>query len=221
MSVLDVYLEGRHYMVMMPLNQKSHHQGLAIAGQSGAFAVAAVVTESTRRRLPNLNQRRRKDYYFSRKKKINPLHMLLVRLMKVLQVTMNFEETLELFLELHLHCNCISNLTLYPLGAENEKAGIVNQQKLEKKFGQSSVFVTSTLLENGGTLKSASPASLLKEAIHVISCGYEDKTDWGKEVKSRAWWLLLADESKHTLQSKSYIFFSRLAGSMDQSQKIF
>ncbi|KAG8044381.1 hypothetical protein GUJ93_ZPchr0050g33540 [Zizania palustris] len=66
--------------------------------------------------------------------------------------------------------------------AENEKAGIVNQEKLEKKFGQSSVFVASTLLENGGTLKSASPASLLKEAIHVISCGYEDKTDWGKEI---------------------------------------
>jgi hypothetical protein len=191
MSVLDVYLEGRHYMVMMPLKQKSHHQGLAIAGQSGAFAVAAVVTESTRRRLPNLKPRRRKDYYFSRKKKINPLHMLLVRLMKVLQVTMNFKETLELFLELHLHCNCIYNLTLLPLGAENEKAGIVNQQKLEKKFGQSSVFVTSTLLENGGTLKSASPASLLKEAIHVISCGYEDKTDWGKEVKSRALWLVV------------------------------
>ncbi|CAN6222897.1 unnamed protein product [Urochloa humidicola] len=67
-------------------------------------------------------------------------------------------------------------------GADIEKAGIVNQQKLEKKFGQSSVFVASTLLENGGTLKSASPASLLKEAIHVISCGYEDKTDWGKEI---------------------------------------
>uniref|UniRef100_A0A0D9WXC4 Cellulose synthase n=1 Tax=Leersia perrieri TaxID=77586 RepID=A0A0D9WXC4_9ORYZ len=67
-------------------------------------------------------------------------------------------------------------------GAETDKTGIVNQQKLEKKFGQSSVFVASTLLENGGTLKSASPASLLKEAIHVISCGYEDKTDWGKEV---------------------------------------
>jgi len=23
---------------------------------------------------------------------------------------------------------------------------------------------------------------LLKEAIHVISCGYEAKTEWGKEV---------------------------------------
>lgn len=55
--------------------------------------------------------------------------------------------------------------------------------KLEKKFGQSPVFVASTLLENGGTLKNASPASLLKESIHVISCGYEDKTDWGKEVQ--------------------------------------
>lgn len=44
------------------------------------------------------------------------------------------------------------------------------------------MFVASTLLENGGTLKSANPASLLKEAIHVIGCGFEDKTDWGKEV---------------------------------------
>ena len=58
----------------------------------------------------------------------------------------------------------------------------MSEQKLEKKFGQSAVFVASTLLENGGTLKSASAASLLKEAIHVISCGYEDKTEWGKEV---------------------------------------
>jgi cellulose synthase A len=83
---------------------------------------------------------------------------------------------------------------MFSAGAETQKAGIVNQVKLEKKFGQSSVFVASTLLENGGTLKSASPASLLKEAIHVIGCGYEDKTDWGKEVKLGAW-LLCADYS--------------------------
>ncbi|CAN4114160.1 unnamed protein product [Withania somnifera] len=56
------------------------------------------------------------------------------------------------------------------------------QVKLEKKFGQSPVFVASTLLENGGLPKEASTSSLLKEAIHVISCGYEDKTEWGKEV---------------------------------------
>ncbi|KAF5462298.1 hypothetical protein F2P56_018318 [Juglans regia] len=67
-------------------------------------------------------------------------------------------------------------------GVEGEKFTLMPGQKLEKKFGQSSVFVASTLLEDGGTLKSASPASLLKEAIHVISCGYEDKTEWGKEV---------------------------------------
>ncbi|CAK7340680.1 unnamed protein product [Dovyalis caffra] len=67
-------------------------------------------------------------------------------------------------------------------GIESENVAVTSELKLEKKFGQSSVFVASTLLEDCGTLKSASPASLLKEAIHVISCGYEDKTEWGKEV---------------------------------------
>lgn len=56
------------------------------------------------------------------------------------------------------------------------------QIKFEKKFGQSPVFIASTLLEEGGVPQGASSASLLKEAIHVISCGYEDKTEWGKEV---------------------------------------
>ncbi|RWR72791.1 putative cellulose synthase A catalytic subunit 5 UDP-forming [Cinnamomum micranthum f. kanehirae] len=70
----------------------------------------------------------------------------------------------------------------YYAGIQSEKSTLMSEQKLEKKFGQSPVFVASTLLENGGALKTASPASLLKEAIHVISCGYEDKTDWGKEV---------------------------------------
>lgn len=67
-------------------------------------------------------------------------------------------------------------------GAESEKFDAPLHQGLEKKFGQSPVFIASTLLEDGGTPKSASLASLLKEAIHVISCGYEDKTEWGKEV---------------------------------------
>lgn len=56
------------------------------------------------------------------------------------------------------------------------------QIKFEKKFGQSAVFIASTLMENGGVIRGASSAALLKEAIHVISCGYEDKTEWGKEV---------------------------------------
>ncbi|CAN4118140.1 unnamed protein product [Withania somnifera] len=65
---------------------------------------------------------------------------------------------------------------------DSEKAFLMSQIKLEKKFGQSPVFVASTLLEDGGVPPGASSASLLKEAIHVISCGYEDKTEWGKEV---------------------------------------
>ena len=60
----------------------------------------------------------------------------------------------------------------------------MSQRSYEKKFGQSPVFIASTALENGGAPDNASPASLLKEAIHVISCGYEDKTEWGKEVSS-------------------------------------
>jgi hypothetical protein len=91
MSVLDVCLEGRHYMAMMPPNQRSHHQGHATAGPSGAFAVVAVVVGSTKRRLQNLKQRRKKDY-FLRKKKINPLLMLLEKLTKVLQVLMHVQK---------------------------------------------------------------------------------------------------------------------------------
>ncbi|KAK1371592.1 Cellulose synthase [Heracleum sosnowskyi] len=56
------------------------------------------------------------------------------------------------------------------------------QEKLEKKFGQSSVFIVSTLLEDGGIPHESSSSLLLNEAIYVISCGYEDKTEWGKEV---------------------------------------
>lgn len=70
----------------------------------------------------------------------------------------------------------------YFAATESEKTPMLPEKKLKNKFGQSSAFVASTLIEDGGILKNASPASLLKEAIHVISCGYEDKTDWGKEV---------------------------------------
>lgn len=59
-----------------------------------------------------------------------------------------------------------------------------SQTKLEKKFGQSPTFIASTLLENGGVPNAASATTLLKEAIHVISCGYEDKSEWGKEVSN-------------------------------------
>ncbi|KAH6789169.1 cellulose synthase 6 [Perilla frutescens var. frutescens] len=67
-------------------------------------------------------------------------------------------------------------------GIDNEKSALMPQIKFEKKFGQSPVFIASTLLEDGGVPHGATSASLLKEAIHVISCGYEDKSEWGKEV---------------------------------------
>ncbi|KAL5560202.1 hypothetical protein UlMin_036413 [Ulmus minor] len=67
-------------------------------------------------------------------------------------------------------------------GIDSDKTSLMPQTKFEKKFGQSSVFIASTLMEDGGIPKNASSALLLKEAIHVISCGYEDKTEWGKEV---------------------------------------
>lgn len=67
-------------------------------------------------------------------------------------------------------------------GIDSEKSSLMSQKNFEKRFGQSPVFVSSTLLENGGVPKNATPGSLLNEAIHVISCGYEDKTEWGKEV---------------------------------------
>lgn len=67
-------------------------------------------------------------------------------------------------------------------GYDDDKYLLMSQKNFERRFGQSSVFVASTLLEHGGVPPSVSPAALLKEAIHVISCGYEDKTDWGKEI---------------------------------------
>jgi cellulose synthase A len=38
-------------------------------------------------------------------------------------------------------------------------------------------------MENGGVPESANSSTLIKEAIHVIGCGFEKKTEWGKEVK--------------------------------------
>lgn len=63
-----------------------------------------------------------------------------------------------------------------------EQDSLMALKQYEKRFGQSPVFVLSTFHEEGGGVASASPGSTLKEAIHVISCGYEDKTEWGKEI---------------------------------------
>ncbi|MED6189739.1 Cellulose synthase A catalytic subunit 2 [UDP-forming], partial [Stylosanthes scabra] len=80
------------------------------------------------------------------------------------------------------HMHKLENIEEGIEGIENEKSLLMSQLKFEKKFGQSAVFIAATLMEDGGLPKAASSATLLKEAIHVISCGYEDKTEWGKEV---------------------------------------
>nr|QST76791.1 cellulose synthase [Abelmoschus esculentus] len=84
--------------------------------------------------------------------------------------------------EVPKHIHSLENIEEGIEGIDNEKSTLMPQIKFEKKFGQSSVFIASTLMEDGGVPKGATTASLLKEAIHVISCGYEDKSDWGKEV---------------------------------------
>ncbi|CAH9081104.1 unnamed protein product [Cuscuta europaea] len=65
---------------------------------------------------------------------------------------------------------------------ELDKSSLMSQKNFEKRFGQSPVFITSTLMEDGGLPQGTNPTTLIKEAIHVISCGYEEKTEWGKEL---------------------------------------
>ncbi|MQL90444.1 hypothetical protein Taro_023026 [Colocasia esculenta] len=64
---------------------------------------------------------------------------------------------------------------------EYERSLLISQMSFEKTFGLSPVFIESTIMETGG-VQSADPSTLIKEAIHVISCGYEEKTEWGKEI---------------------------------------
>ena len=66
---------------------------------------------------------------------------------------------------------------------------LISRMSFEKSFGLSTVFIESTLMENGGVPDSGNPLTLIKEAIHVISCGYEEKTEWGKEVS--IWFYLI------------------------------
>ncbi|KAH9623282.1 hypothetical protein KSS87_021066 [Heliosperma pusillum] len=65
---------------------------------------------------------------------------------------------------------------------EYERSMLISQTSFEKTFGLSSVLIESTMMESGGIPDSANPSSLINEAIHVISCGYEEKTAWGKEI---------------------------------------
>ncbi|PNX73444.1 cellulose synthase A catalytic subunit 1 [Trifolium pratense] len=66
-------------------------------------------------------------------------------------------------------------------GYHEERSLLMSTKSLEKHFGQSPVFIAITLYEQGCIPPTTNPATLPKEAVHVISCGYEDKIEWGKE----------------------------------------
>ncbi|CAD6339090.1 unnamed protein product [Miscanthus lutarioriparius] len=59
---------------------------------------------------------------------------------------------------------------------------------LERHFGHSPEFIASAFVSQergvgGGDSSTASDASsLLSEAIHVVSCTYEERTRWGKDI---------------------------------------
>ncbi|XP_066369818.1 putative cellulose synthase A catalytic subunit 11 [UDP-forming] isoform X2 [Miscanthus floridulus] len=60
---------------------------------------------------------------------------------------------------------------------------------LERHFGHSPAFIASAFAsqERGGggsgdSSTASDASSLLREAIHVVSCAYEERTRWGKDV---------------------------------------
>ncbi|XP_019447540.1 PREDICTED: cellulose synthase A catalytic subunit 1 [UDP-forming]-like isoform X2 [Lupinus angustifolius] len=65
---------------------------------------------------------------------------------------------------------------------DDERSLLMSEESLEKRFGHSPVLIAATFMDQGGIPPSTNPSILLKEAIHVISCAYEDKTEWGKEI---------------------------------------
>ncbi|KAL1329911.1 hypothetical protein HN51_047096 [Arachis hypogaea] len=65
---------------------------------------------------------------------------------------------------------------------EKEETSFISMKNFEKQYGMSPVLIASVLMEDGGLPKVTNTQLLIKEAIHVISCGYEEKTEWGKEI---------------------------------------
>ncbi|XP_058752868.1 cellulose synthase A catalytic subunit 9 [UDP-forming]-like [Vicia villosa] len=65
---------------------------------------------------------------------------------------------------------------------DEDKQLLQSDMNTEDKFGKSTLFMNSSLSEEGGVDPSSTQEALLKEAIHVMSCSYEDRTLWGYEV---------------------------------------
>ncbi|KAB2603561.1 cellulose synthase 3 [Pyrus ussuriensis x Pyrus communis] len=58
-------------------------------------------------------------------------------------------------------------------GMDDGKVLLISQMNFEKNFKQSTIFVTSTWMEQGGVPPSSSPAVMLKEATHNILRGFK------------------------------------------------
>ncbi|KAI3858046.1 hypothetical protein MKX03_006317, partial [Papaver bracteatum] len=58
---------------------------------------------------------------------------------------------------------------------EHDRYLLISQMSFDKTVSLSTVFIESTMMEYGGVADSANPSTLIKEAIHVISYGYEEK----------------------------------------------
>lgn len=70
----------------------------------------------------------------------------------------------------------------YLTGTDEDKQLSRSEINFENKFGKSDFFVNSSITEESAVPSSSNQAALLREAIHVMSCSYEDKTLWGYEV---------------------------------------
>ncbi|KAJ0978717.1 hypothetical protein J5N97_014191 [Dioscorea zingiberensis] len=74
--------------------------------------------------------------------------------------------------------NCLSDVEANSLEIENPSCFV----DLKKCFGPSSTLIASIIVKDNRFSISARPDGFLKEAIHVISCEYEDNTAWGREI---------------------------------------
>lgn len=55
-------------------------------------------------------------------------------------------------------------------------------QSMGMCFGQSPLLIASNFVDDELFSSYATVEEILRAAIHVISCDYEEKTDWGREV---------------------------------------
>jgi hypothetical protein len=182
---LDVCSEGKLYMGMIHQPKKEIRR---------KFKIFVVVLT---------NPQRRTSLHMLQIRKRHPIPSLLSLALKTLKKASRVSKliTLKSYQKFHLVLifYAINFMVVFPRdnmflhkiiawkfsGVEHDKVLTISSKNLEEKFGPSFAFVASTFLESGGVPQPANANALLKEAIHVISCGYEDKSDWGKEVSSR------------------------------------